>query len=371
KSLYVKIFFLFLLLFLFIPAFYFFAGQVCYQRARSLIRQQDYQAAADMLEQGADWLPWDSRIQHVLGTLHLMQFHSAEVEFQDKLLSRTLEHLQKAAKLNPLEPQIAASLAHVLELRKKSNVEEILSVYRHVVELSPNTVQYHMLYIDKLYAFDRQEKLPEAVQQLGRIYPGRYGALRRKPYWNSELEEVFAQGMLQAIEDNTDSRKAYMALADIKAQQDQWADAAEQYRLALTLEKHTNTSRQFFQLARYYLHAENLEPAYQAITEALRKQGADPINLQHLYSLFQRTDHKDLFPEFYLFISSELSFSYSEDIAMAELLIEKKQYGQYEFALKLLNRVIRERDYLEKPLRLREKIYQVQGNAGSSSGNKK
>ena len=368
KSLIARIFFFLCLTLLFIPAFRFFAGQVCYQQARGLIRQQDYQAAADMLEKGAAWLPWDSRIQHVLGTMHLMQFHSAEAEFQDKLLSRALEHLQKAAKLNPLEPQIAASLAHVVEIRKKSSAEEILSAYRHVVDLSPNTVQYVLLLADKLYQFHREQELYDTVERLGRIYPGRYSRIRRKPYWNPSAEKRFAAGLVQAVAQNNDARKARIALADIKAQHHKWADAAEQYRLALRLEKHTNTSRDYFRLASCYLHADNLKSAYQAIVEGLQKQGSDPINLQYLFSLFQRTGHEEFFPEFYLYIRSELSFSYSEDIAMAELLIKKKQY---EFALKLLNRVLAERDYLEKPLRLREKIYQLQGNAGSSPGNKK
>lgn len=334
-----------------------------YQRALHLIHRNAYTSAVTMLQEAADWLPMDSSIQHRLGKLHvtLTGFVYNNPLLQETLLSIAIEYLKEAARLNPLEPEIALSLAHALELRGEKAPDEILAAYEHLLTLAPNTVQYLMMYTDKLYAFDRQEKLPEAVQRLGRIYPGRYGTLRRKAYWNSEMEEIFAQGLLQAIEDNTDPRKARRALAGIKARQQDWAGAAQEYRLALQLKPSTNTPRHFFQLARYYLHADSIKPAYEAISAGLR-QSSGPINLQHLFSLFQRTGHENLFPEFYLFISSELSFSYSEDIAMAELLIKKKHYG---FALKLVNRVLAERDYLEKPLRLREKILRLQEDAGS------
>ncbi len=362
KHLYIKIFFLFFIFLLFIPTFRFFAGQICYQQAQRLIRQQSYQHAVDVLQKGVRWLPWDSRLQQRLSVVYLMLSHNVVAEPQDQktFLSLALEHLKKAAQLNPLEPTIAASLAYVIEFQKGSKPDEILAAYQRVVDLSPNTVQYLMLYADKLYAFKRQKKLTEAVQRLGRIYPGRYGMLRRKPYWNEKLEGLFAQGLLQAIQENTDPRKARIALADIKAQQHNWADAAEQYRLALILEQHTNTSKNYFKLATYYLHANTFEPAYQAIVAGLRKQQTGPINLQYLFSLFQRTGHEDLFPEFYLHISSELSFSYAEDIRLAELLIK---YKKYTFALELLNKVVTERDYLAKPWLLLAKIYRSQGKS--------
>ncbi|MCI5225519.1 MAG: hypothetical protein D3918_02400 [Candidatus Electrothrix sp. AX2] len=360
KPHYIKIFFLFFIFLLFIPAFRFFAGQICYQQAQRFIRQQSYQRAVDILQKGSGWLPWDSRLQHRLGVLYFMLSHTAGVGSQDTFLSFALEHLKKATQLNPLEPTIAASLAYVIEFQKGSKPDEILAAYQRVVDLSPNTVQYLMLYADKLYAFKRQKKLTKAVQRLGRIYPGRYGVVRRKPYWNEKLERSFAEGLLQAIQENTDPRKARIALADIQAQQHNWADAAEQYRLALLLKQHTNTSNNYFKLATYYLHANTFEPAYQAITAGLKKQQAGPINLQYLFSLFQRTGHGDLFLEFYLHISSELSFSYAEDIRLAELLIK---YKKYTFALELLNKVVTERDYLAKPWLLLAKIYRSQGRS--------
>lgn len=362
NPLHAKIFFLFFILLLFIPAFRFLAGQICYQRAQSLIRRQSYQHAADMLQKGAEWLPLDSRIQYRLGTLHLILSRSTVAESQNILMSLALEHLKKAAQLNPLEPTIAAGLAYAVEVQKGSRPDEVLAAYRRVVDLSPNTVQYVLLLADKLYQFDRQEELHSTVETLGRIYPGRYSGMLRKPYWTPALEKRFASGLLQAIQENTDPRKARTALADIKARQHKWADAAEQYRLALTLEQQTNTSNNYFQLAGYYLHADDIEPAYKAITAGLMKQQAGPINLQHLFSLFRQTGHENLFPKFYLHVSSDLSFSYAEDIQLAELLIK---YKKYNFALELLNRVIAERDYLPKPWLLQAEIYRCQGNTAA------
>lgn len=342
---------------LFILAFCFCAGQICFQKAQLFIHQQDYDSAINLLQKGAKWLPLDSQIQHSLGMAHLELARSADGLIQELYYSIALDYLRKAEQLNPLEPEIAVSVACALEAQEK-NPEEILAAYRQAAALAPNAVQYVELLADKFWQFDQQEELQAAVKTLGRIYPGCYYGIRSKSWWTPAMEEHFMQGLLRAIAQSNDVRKARMVLADMMAKKRDWAAAAEQQRLALSLEKHLNSSRDYFQLAVYYLHGKNLAAASEAMLTGAAKEKPASASLPKLLPLFQQTGQQAAFPDFYRLLSSKLSFSYAEDIQLAELLVENKQD---EFALELLNKVIAERDYLPKPWLLMAEIYRHQG----------
>lgn len=359
KIRYIKAVLLFFIILLFIPAFRFCAGQIYYQRAQYLINQQDYNPAINFLKEGINWLPWDSSIQHSLGMTYLELARRTEGLFQEVHYSIALEHLRKAEQLNPLEPEIAVSVAYTLESQGKSSHEEILAAYRQAAALAPNAVQYVELLAYKLWEFDHQEELQAVVETLGRICPDCYYRIRNKTWWSPVLEVRFRQGLLQAIaHGNAVRRTARMVLANIMAQNGDWMAAAEQQRLALIFEQHNNSSKDYFQLAAYYLHDKKLEAAYEAMLIGAAKEESASVSLQKLLPIFQQTGQQNAFPDFYRLLSSKLSFSYAEDIQLAELLIQNKQD---EFALELLNNVIAERDYLPKPWLLLSEIYRRQG----------
>lgn len=358
---------LFVVLLLFIPAFYFCAGQISYQRAQLLIQQQDYAAAVKLLQDAVGWLPWDSAIPQSLGIAYLALAWQTDGLIQETYYSLAVEQFRKAEQLNPLEPEIAASLACAIETQGKSRPEQILAAYQRAADLAPNSVQYLELLTDKLWQFGRHQEVLAAAESLARIYPGSYFRLRRKPWWTEAAEERFQQGLRQAIaqssswaglEDN-DVRRARLALADMMARKGDWTAAAEQQQLALALEQRRNSSNDYFRLAEYYLRCQKHEAAYEAMLTGAAKERPVQACLPKLVPLFQRTDQLAAFPDFYRLLRSKLSFSYNEDIQTAELLIQRKQH---EFALELLRNVTAERDYLPKPWQLLAKIYRQQGN---------
>jgi predicted Zn-dependent protease len=147
-------------------------------------------------------------------------------------------------------------------------------------------------------------------------------------------------------------------LARIIAKKGDWVAAAEQQRLALAIKQRLNSSRDYFQLATYYLRCQKNKAAYEAMLTGVAKENPMINSLPKLLAIFQSTRQLAAFPDFYRLLRSKLSFSYTEDIQMAKLLLQRKQY---EFAIELLNNVTQERDYLPTPWELLAEIYRRQG----------
>lgn len=354
---------LFLIVLLFIPAFRFCAGQIYYQRAQVLVRQQVYDQAASLLQRAAQWLPWDSAIQLSLGETYLTLARRTEGLIQETYCSIAVEHLQTAAQLNPLEPEIAVMLAYALEADGQNNSPEvILTAYRRAAVLAPNMGQYVELLADKLWLFKQQEEIPAVAKTLGRIAPSSYYKLRSKSWWGPQEEEHFRQGLLQAVAQggmitNNYLRQARTSLAYIMAARQDWIAAAEQQRLALVIEEKRNSRKEYFQLAAYYLHSKNLPAASEAVLIGAEKEASAAAILQGIVAHFHNSGQQAALPDFYRILRSKCSFSYLEDLQLAELLIQRKQD---DFALKLLFSVIAERDYLPKPWLLLADIYRRQ-----------
>ncbi len=357
---------LLLVFLLFIPAVHFCISQIYYQRAQFLINRQEYKPAALLLNKAAEWLPWDSAIHQSLGMACLELAWRAEGQEQKLHYSLAVDHLRQAQQLNPLEPEIAVSLAAALELQGKSSPDEVLAAYRRAASLAPNMVQYVELLADKLAQYGKNEELLAAAETLGRIYPGCYSKIRSKSWWNPETEEQFRHGLLHGIAESgtwtgladNDVRRARIVLAEMAAKKSDWAVAVEQQRLALALKPRLNGSRDYFQLARYYLWEKNIEAACEALFTGAAKEASAAAVIQQTMPLFQQTGQQDAIPDFYRQLRAKLSFSYVEDIQVAELLIKNKQH---EFALELLRNVLAERDYLPKPWQLLAEIYRQQG----------
>jgi tetratricopeptide (TPR) repeat protein len=344
---------------LFIPAFHFCAGQIYYQRAQILISQQTYSPAAiGLLQKAEKWLPWDSSIQYSLGIVYLDLAQRTEGLIQELHYSIAVGYFKKAEQLNPLEPEIIVSVAYALEAQEKSSPDTILAAYQRAADLAPHAVQYVALLADKLWQFGRIDKLPALAETLGRIYPDSYYGIRLKSWWGPAIEERFRRGLLQAIEQDNDVRRARIVLAYIMAARQDWLSAAEQQRLALLLgDQRDNSSKEYFQLAKYYLHSKNLAAAYEVLLTGATKEESASACIGRLLPLFQQTNQLAALPDFYQQLRSQLSYSYVEDVQLAELLIQSKQD---EFAVELLNRVIAERDYLPKPWLLLAEIYRHQ-----------
>lgn len=348
---------LFLISPLFIPAFHFCAGQIFLQQANFLIRQQAYRPAVDALKKAEQWLPKDSAVQHSLGVASLALAWRTEGLFQKTHYSLAVKYFKEAAQLNPLEPEYAFSLARIIELQEKSRPDDILAAYRRAADLSPNSVQYLEQLADKLAQFGRQDDLLTAAERLGHIAPNSYSRIRSKPWWNPAVEKQFARGLAQAASQGTDARTAQKAAADIIARQGDWAAAAEQQRLALTVDPQQNSRAEYSQLAAYYLHSKNLPSAFEALLIGAEKEASAAAVLQSVVAIFYNAGQQAALPELYRLLRAKRAFSYAEDIYLAELLIQRRSY---DFAAELLNQVIAERDYLPKPWLLLAEIYRRQ-----------
>ncbi len=366
QSRYLTVVLLVIAFFLFLPAIRFCTGQIYYQRAQIRIQQQAYNSAIKLLQEAASWLPWDSSIHYSLGMAYLTLAWQTNDLIQKAYYSIAVEQLRKAEQLNMLEPEIAVSLAYALEAQNESNPEKILAAYRLAANLAPNSVQYVELLADKLWQFGHQKEMLAAVETLGRIYPSSYYRIYRKTWWTEAAEEHFKRGLRQGLaQSNTwtgladnDVRRARIILANMLAKENNWGAAAEQQRLALTLEQRDNSYREYFQLADYYLHSKNLAAAYKALLTGSTLVEPTKNYLQELLSLFQQSGNQAAFPDFYRLLRSELSFSYVEDLQLAEFLIKEQQDI---FAVEILHNLTKEQDYLEKPWQLLAEIYRRQG----------
>ncbi len=358
KALYVRILLFCCCLLLFIPLLGFSLGQIYYHKAQVLLQEQEYDAAIVLLQQGAKYLPWDSQLQYSLGLAHLSLASAATGLIQELLYSIALDHLRQAEHLNPLEPKIALSIAHLLEAQGAATADAVLAAYHKAQSLAPNSVQYLSLLADKLWHLNRPEELKEAVAALGRVYPLSYGTLRQKPYWDAVMEERFSQGLVQALSSRNHKhlRRARLTLAEIKAQQQDWPAAAAQYQLALTFEPHQNGKREYLRLAEYFLRSPNLPAA----TELLgARMGKDAVSPQELLRLFQQAGQEAAFPNFYRTLYKQGFFSYAEELQWAEALINN---AHEDLALEILSKVLKERDYLAQAWFLLATIHERQGN---------
>ena len=328
---------------LLVPAVRFTVGQIFYQQGVYLVEKSNFSKALEKLGRAASWLPGNGAIQYELGIAHLQMALSMDGILQAVAASKAAEYFQRSQTLNPLDPETAYGLARAFELLGEKTREQTLSAYHVATSLWPNNSLYHMALARELSRQSRMVELLATVQILGTIDPGSYWRIQREPYWTEDMQQVFANGVEEAIVQNIAPRQAYMTLAAILEKQGKWSEAAREYQKGMGYEPHSNTEHNFYRLGILLLHSETDE-AVKVLLQGLVKSTTREKDLERLYNVIKDATEPEIQLDFYREVRKRFPLTWRLEILMARTLMDA---GHYDEAKALLEGITQQEEAAE------------------------
>jgi len=329
-----------LLLFLYVLAMYFLArrlvGAVLMQKAYHDYLAERFQAAEHRLNSALNIRPEDYIVHLRLGNVYLeLGKRETEAEQSFMVITKAKACFKASLKLNPLEIETVYGLAtaemHLEQLFEflypaaKNNPFQPLKYYDRTIQLWPNGMFCNYARARCLYRHKMNEKLAGAVRNLGRIDPYVYAMMKKEEFWTPEMARVFMEGLQQASLNHYQKRKAHLAMAEMSADDENWAGAIQHYQAAFTVESFKNNASQYCNLGLMHLKNENFQSAKDGFMTAMEMSGSIESILKRIYSYYNQEEQLDHFVDFYELAVNRFYLSSKMKILAAKALIESSR----------------------------------------------
>jgi len=182
---------------------------------------------------------------------------------------------KKAAELNPLEGNVWLGLAQAswwLTRLKTPGVkaEEVESEFLKTLSLDPASPVYLYAVVSYFLSADEVAKGLPYVERLAEVLPFAYNYVTQHPHWSPAAREWFRKGLRAAVLGNGDKRQALNYLAEMAAEDKDWAQAAENMKALIDRFGPTSGVYAFIKLGWYYFELNKLDLAEKNILKGLQ-----------------------------------------------------------------------------------------------------
>ncbi|GBC62228.1 hypothetical protein DENIS_3197 [Desulfonema ishimotonii] len=308
-------------------------SQVCCLRADHFFAKGQYGLSAGCLEKAVTYQPEDDRLYSRLGEIYFEMVNSAsDPEKAVSLLKQATAFYLEAARLNPLDAQVAYGLARCAVLRRNdpgdTDVSQPLAHFERAVRLRPHSIRYNYALARQLHEQKAYARRDAVIQKLVSGWPPAWHYLKKEGFWSDEVRAACVRGLHSALKADNLPRQTCMALSGIMAGENNWSESLAYYQKALGFQAFQNTAGHYIRLAELQLKTGAETAAGETFYRALHmaKTGARKSCFQRVYGLCRRETAWDLFDAVYEKARPLFLYPRDADMLAVRSFMDQKAY---------------------------------------------
>ena len=333
------------ILIVFISIMYFlcsrFSAQIFVLKAKSLIKENNYQGAIALLKRAQRQQTNDPIIYKTMGHAYsLIANENTIFESFEPAKSARGSYMQ-GNRLNPLDFTIALGLAKAEErieylyplVHSVKNPYNAQPFYERLIRLNPNMVEPLKVFIRYLHWKKEPQLLQQTVKNLTRMDPEQYRELKKQTLWSPEVKRAVKAGVRQAIAQKINLSGAHAVMMDMLKEEKDWSGAIHHLQKHRFYRKKTHPEpkddiRYYLILGRLFLENGQAEMASESFIKAIGFSTSAEKAIETVYHTYKNKESLEQLEQFYIKLRKYPTLTDMAEKLFVSTLFDLKKYNQ-------------------------------------------